>query len=153
MRNPERNREDADQWRLPFLVVAAVLAVALIVIASLLAYWNAAPDAIPSTAVGWSANALTIGTVLWVIFVEGAFAMFLKREDKQRLIEERAQVESRLAAARAEALAEGRAEGRAEALAEVRAEAFAEARAAEERWLARQRRLARLRRRLERRQG
>ena len=149
LRNPERNREDADQWRLPFLVVAAVLAVALISIASLLAYWNAPPDAIPSTAVGWSANALTIGTVLWVIFVEGAFAMFLKREDKQRLIEEREQAESKIAAARAE----GRAEGRAEALAEVRAEAFAEARAAEERWLARQRRLARLRRRLERRRG
>ena len=151
MRNPERNREDADQWRLPFLVVAAVLAIALIVIASLLAYWNAAPDAVPSTAVGWSANALTIGTVLWVIFVEGAFAMFLKREDKQRLIEEREQVESRLAAARAEALAEGRAEGRAEALAEVRAAELAATRSLEERWLARQQRLARLRRRLERR--
>ena len=112
MRNPERNREDADQWRLPFLVVAAVLAVALIGIASLLAYWNAAPDAIPSTAVGWSANALTIGTVLWVIFVEGGFAMFLKREDKQRLIEERKQAESNLAAAIAAARAEGRAEER-----------------------------------------
>ena len=145
MRNPERNREDADQWRLPFLVVAAVLAVALISIASLLAYWNAPPDAIPSTAVGWSANALTIGTVLWVIFVEGAFAMFLKREDKQRLIEERAQAESKIAAARAE--------GRAEALAEVRAAELAATRSLEERWLARQRRLARLRRRLERRRG
>ena len=108
MRNPERNREDADQWRLPFLVVAAVLAVALIVIASLLAYWNAAPDAILSTAVGWSANALTIGTVLWAIFVEGGFAMFLKREDKQRLIEERKQAESKIAAARAEGRAEER---------------------------------------------
>ena len=149
MRNPERNREDGDQWRLPFLVVAAVLAVALISIASLLAYWNAAPDAIPSTAVGWSANALTIGTVLWVIFVEGAFAMFLKREDKQRLIEERAQAESKIAAARAE----GRAEGRAEALAEVRAAELAATRSLEERWLARQQRLARLRRRLERRRG
>ena len=149
MRNPERNREDADQWRLPFLVVAAVLAIALISIASLLAYWNAAPDAIPSTAVGWSANALTIGTVLWVIFVEGAFAMFLKREDKQRLIEERAQAESKIAAARAE----GRAEGRAEALAEVRAAELAATRSLEERWLARQQRLARLRRRLERRRG
>ena len=112
MRNPERNREDADQWRLPFLLVAAVLAVALISIASLLAYWNAAPDAISSTAVGWSANALTIGTVLWVIFVEGGFAMFLKREDKQRLIEERKQAESNLAAAIAAARAEGRAEER-----------------------------------------
>ena len=149
MRNPERNREDADQWRLPFLVVAAVLAIALISIASLLAYWNAAPDAIPSTAVGWSANALTIGTVLWVIFVEGGFAMFLKREDKQRLIEERAQAESKIAAARAE----GRAEGRAEALAEVRAAELAATRSLEERWLARQQRLARLRRRLERRRG
>ena len=149
MRNPEQNREDADQWRLPFLVVAAVLAVALISIASLLAYWNAAPDAVPSTAVGWSANALTIGTVLWVIFVEGAFAMFLKREDKQRLIEERAQAESKIAAARAE----GRAEGRAEALAEVRAAELAATRSLEERWLARQQRLARLRRRLERRRG
>lgn len=108
MRNPERNRDDAEQWRLPFLVVAAVLAVALISIASFLAYRNAAPDAIPSTAVGWSANALTIGTVLWVIFVEGGFAMFLKREDKQRLKEERAQMESRLAAARAAGRAEER---------------------------------------------
>ena len=149
MRNPERNREDADQWRLPFLVVAAVLAIALISIASLLAYWNAAPDAVPSTAVGWSANALTIGAVLWVIFVEGAFAMFLKREDKQRLIEEREQAESKIAAARAE----GRAEGRAEALAEVRAAELAATRSLEERWLARQQRLARLRRRLERRRG
>ena len=149
MRNPERNREDADQWRLPFLVVAAVLAIALISIASLLAYWNAPPDAIPSTAVGWSANALTIGTVLWVIFVEGGFAMFLKREDKQRLEEERKQAESNLAAARAE----GRAEGRAEALAEVRAAELAATRSLEERWRARQQRLARLRRRLERRRG
>ena len=149
MRNSERNREDADQWRLPFLVVAAVLAIALISIASLLAYWNAAPDAIPSTAVGWSANALTIGAVLWVIFVEGGFAMFLKREDKQRLIEERKQAESKIAAARAE----GRAEGRAEALAEVRAAELAATRSLEERWLARQQRLARLRRRLERRRG
>ena len=73
---------------------------------------KAAPDAIPSTAVGWSANALTIGTVLWAIFVEGGFAMFLKREDKQRLIEERKQAESNLAAAIAAARAEGRAEER-----------------------------------------
>lgn len=112
MRNSERNRDDADQWRLPFLVVAAVLAVALIIIASFLAYRNAAPDAILSTAVGWSASALTIGTVLWVIFIEGGFAMFLKREDKQRLKEERAQMESRLAAATAAARAKGRAEER-----------------------------------------
>jgi len=38
--------------------------------------------------------------------------MFLKREDKQRLIEEREQVESKLAAAIAAARAEGRAEER-----------------------------------------
>ena len=75
--------------------------------------------------------------------------MFLKREDKQRLIEERAQAESKIAAARAE----GRAEGRAEALAEVRAAELAATRSLEERWLARQQRLARLRRRLERRRG
>ena len=38
--------------------------------------------------------------------------MFLKREDKQRLEEERKQAESKIAAARAEGRAEGRAEER-----------------------------------------